>query len=117
LFYIQDHNKRSRRKSAVGKEVQSNTSQCESGPQPKYYSTGKVYFIDLDSRKTTEGTNFWSGEGTEDMVTNDLTLLDDGNGSVKYSNQSAKDFSNSHSELKRLSVKADNLYADHPITS
>ncbi|MFH7002093.1 FG-GAP-like repeat-containing protein [Flavobacterium bizetiae] len=59
-----------------------------------------------------EGTNFWSGEGTEDMIANDLTLLDDGNGPVNYSNQSAKDFSNSHTELKRLSANVDHLYAD-----
>ena len=38
---------------AIDNEASSNTSQCESGAQPKYYSTGKVYFIDLDSRKTT----------------------------------------------------------------
>jgi len=63
-------------------------------------------------RAMKEGTNFWSGEGTEDMVANDLKLVNDGNGPVKYSNQSAKDFSNSHTELKRLSVNVDNLYAD-----
>lgn len=59
-----------------------------------------------------EGNSFWCEEGTEDMIANDLTLLDDGNRPVNYSNQSAKDFSNSYTELKRLSANVDHLYAD-----
>ena len=54
---------------AIDKEVQSNTSKCESGSQPKYYSSGKVYLIDLDSRKTTGFLN--EAGSLQDYLQND----------------------------------------------
>ncbi|RNL68614.1 hypothetical protein ED312_23130 [Sinomicrobium pectinilyticum] len=60
------------------------------------------------------GLDFWSGEGTMEMPYDDSFA---GIGKeVEYSNESAKEFSDSHTELKRLSENVDNLYADgtHP---
>jgi RHS repeat-associated protein len=63
----------------------------------------------------SQGLDFWSGNGTNVMKANDFPLLDDGSESVEYSNNSARRFSNSHSELNRLSSNVDNLYADGTI--
>src|SRR5690606_33455928 len=61
-------------------------------------------------RASKLGLDFWSGEGTFDSpFNNSLTGLGD---EIEYSNESAREFSNSHTELKRLSSNVDNLYAD-----
>jgi RHS repeat-associated protein len=68
-------------------------------------------------KASREGTNFWTGEGTSEMNASDFSLLDDGKGSVEYSNESAHSFSNSHKELNRWSSNVDNLYADGTVPS
>ncbi|WP_026714017.1 hypothetical protein [Flavobacterium daejeonense] len=57
-----------------------------------------------------EGTNFWTGEGTSEY-SNTLSLNDSREG-LSYSNESARNFSNSHEELNRLSQNVDGLHAD-----
>jgi RHS repeat-associated protein len=56
------------------------------------------------------GLDFWSGEGTLD-IPYDSSLAGLG-GDAEYSNKFARDFSDSNSELSRLSKNVDHLFAD-----
>ncbi len=57
------------------------------------------------------GLDFWDGTGTSDSPVGNITNSDS-SGRVEYSSKSAKSFSDSHSELKRLSANVDELHAN-----
>lgn len=59
--------------------------------------------------------DFWTGNGTNTYEeTGALDGLDNSS-KVEYSNESAKSFSDSHEELRRLSKNVDHLYADNSV--
>lgn len=61
------------------------------------------------SMAVDQDLNFWTGEGSSALLDNG-TYMYDANGAVEYNDVSAKQFSDSHPELSRLSKNADNLY-------
>ena len=72
---------------------------------------GLVGGITAGVRARKMGLDFWSGNGTMEMPF-DNSLAAMGGDRIEYSNKSAKAFSDSHSELKRLGTNASSLNAD-----
>jgi len=78
-------------------------------------SGGLINGIASGIRANKIGLNFWNGNGTAEMpFDNSFAGIGD---KVEYSNESARSFSDSHSELKRLSSNVDDLYADGSVPS
>jgi RHS repeat-associated protein len=57
------------------------------------------------------GFDFWNGTGTSDSPTRSIPMSD-GSGKLKYSDETAKNFSNSHSELRKNAANVDKLNAN-----
>ena len=75
---------------------------------------GAIGGISSGIRASNQGLDFWNGEGFIESPY-DVSLSGVGQRAT-YSNEYARNFSDSHEELKRLSENVDNLYADgsHP---
>lgn len=72
---------------------------------------GAIGGIQGGMKASESGLDFWHGTGTSDSPVGSVNTYDD-SGKLEYSNKNAKNFSDSHSELKRLSANVDELHAD-----